>query len=76
MDGGSAYGVGNTMSVVGVGTTTGFTSAVVEVSNIYNNIGDSIRVVGVKSDSYSTYNQLYRVTDVAIGSATTMTVSA
>ena len=76
MDGGSAYGVGNTMSVVGVATTTGFTSAVVEVSNIYNNIGDSVRVVGVKSDSYSTYNQLYRVTDVAIGSATTMTVSA
>jgi len=76
MDGGSAYGVGNTMSVVGVATTTGFTSAVVEVSNIYNNIGDSVRIVGVKSDSYSTYNQLYRVTDVAIGSATTMTVSA
>ena len=76
MDGGSAYGIGNTMSVVGVGTTTGFTSAVVEVSNIYNNIGDSVRVVGVKSDSYSTYNQLYRVTDVVIGSATTMTVSA
>jgi hypothetical protein len=76
MDGGSAYGVGNTMSVVGVATTSGFTSAVVEVSNIYNNIGDSVRVVGVKSDSYSTYNQLYRITDVAIGSATTISVSA
>ena len=76
MDGGSAYGIGNTMSVVGVVTTAGFTSAVVEVSNIYNNIGDSVRVVGVKSDSYSTYNQLYRITDVAVGSATTITVSA
>ena len=76
MDGGSAYGVGNTMSVVGVATTTGFTSAVVEVDNIYSNVGDSVRVVGVKSDSYSTYNQLYRITDVAVGSATTFTVSA
>ena len=76
MDGGSAYGVGNTMSVVGVATTSGFTSAVVQVSNIYNNIGDSVRVVGVKSDSYSTYNQLYRITDIAVGSATTVTVSA
>jgi hypothetical protein len=76
MDGGSAYGVGNTMSVVGVATTTGFTQAVVEVDNIYSNVGDSVRVVGVKSDSYSTYNQLYRITDVAVGSATTVTVSA
>jgi hypothetical protein len=76
MDGGSAYGIGNTMSVVGVVTTAGFTSAVVEVSNIYNNIGDSVRVVGVKSDSYSEYNQLYRITDVVVGSATTITVSA
>ena len=29
MDGGSAYGIGNTMSVVGIATTTGFTQAVV-----------------------------------------------
>ena len=28
MDGGSAYGIGNTMNVVGVGTTTGFCQAV------------------------------------------------
>jgi len=76
MDGGSAYGIGNTMSVVGTATTTGFTQAVVEVDNIYNNVGDSVRIVGVKSDSYSTYNQLYRITDVTVGSATTVTVSA
>ena len=76
MDGGSAYGIGNTMSVVGIATTTGFTQAVVKVDNIYNNVGDSVRIVGVKSDSYSTYNQLYRITDVAVGSATTVTVSA
>ena len=76
MDGGSAYGIGNTMNVVGVATTTGFTQAVVEVSKIYNNIGDTIKIVGVKSDTYNDYNQLYRITDVQIGSATTVTVAA
>ena len=76
MDGGSAYGIGNTMNVVGVTTTGSFLQAVVEVDNIYSNVGDAVRIVGVKSDSYSTYNQLYRITDVAVGSATTVTVSA
>ena len=77
MDGGSAYGIGNTMNVVeSVATTTGFSQAVVEVSKIYNNIGDAIKIVGVTSDSYKDYNQLYRITDVAIGSATTVTVAS
>ena len=76
MDGGSAYGIGNTMNVVGVTTTGSFSQAVVQVSKIYNNVGDTIRMVGVKSDSYSDYNQLYRITDVAIGSATTVSVAA
>ena len=76
MDGGSAYGVGNTMNVVGVTTTGSFSQAVVQVDNIYDNTGDVIRVVGVKSDSYKPYNQLYRITDVAVGSATTVTVAA
>ena len=74
MDGGSAYGVGNTMNVVGVDTTASFSQAVVQVDNIYDNTGDVVRIVGVKSDSYKPYNQLYRITDVAIGSATTVTV--
>ena len=72
MDGGSAYGIGNTMAIVGV-TTTGtgtFTEAVVEVTKIYDNVGDVIRVTGVSSEGYAAYNQLYRITDVAIGSAT------
>tara|TARA_A200000159_G_scaffold72558_1_gene67318 strand:+ start:21 stop:5951 length:5931 start_codon:yes stop_codon:yes gene_type:complete len=76
MDGGSAYGIGNTMNVVGVETTGSFQQAVVEVDKIYDNTGDVIRVVGVKSDSYKPYNQLYRITDVKIGAATTVTVAA
>ena len=74
MDGGSAYGVGNTMAVVGIATTTGYSQAVVQVSAIYDNVGDSIRVLGVSSESLQTYNDLYRITGVEIGAATTVTV--
>ena len=76
MDGGSAYGIGNTMNVVGITTTAGFVPAVVEVSNIYNNIGDVIRVVGVKSETYSGYNQLHRITGIATGSDNMINVAA
>jgi len=64
MDGGSAYGIGNTMAVVGVGTTTGYSQAVVRVDAIYNNVGDSIRVIGVSSASFAGYNDLYRITGI------------
>ena len=78
MDGGSAYGIGNTLAVTGVTTngTSGHTDGVVEVTKIYNNVGDVIRLTGVSSEGYAAYNQLYRITDVAIGSATTVTVAA
>ena len=51
MDGGSAYGIGNTMHVVGIATTgdTGHTEAVVEVTDIYDNVGDVVRLTGVSS---------------------------
>jgi len=76
MDGGSAYGIGNTLAVaVGVGTTTGFSQAVLTVDKIYDNVGDSIRITGVGSESYSGYNTLYRITDVPIGAGNSVTVA-
>ena len=69
MDGGSAYGIGNTLAVVGVATTAGYTEAVITVTGTYNNIGDTVRVSGVSSVSYAGYNNLYRITDVPVGSA-------
>tara|TARA_B100001109_G_scaffold13567_2_gene10117 strand:- start:5241 stop:11144 length:5904 start_codon:yes stop_codon:yes gene_type:complete len=77
MDGGSAYGIGNTLSVTGI-TTTGsgtHTEGVVEVTNIYDNVGDVIKVIGVGSATYKPYNQLYRITDVGIGITATKTVT-
>jgi len=69
MDGGSAYGIGNTLAVVGVGTTTGFQQAVVTVTKVFDNVGDTVRISGVKSDSYRGYNDLYRISSIAVGAA-------
>jgi hypothetical protein len=69
MDGGSAYGIGNTLTVTGIGTTSGFSSAVITVSNVYNNVGDVVKIAGVTSTAYQGYNNLYRITGVAVGSA-------
>jgi hypothetical protein len=73
MDGGSAYGIGNTLSVVGVATTSGFQRAVFQVSGVYDNVGDTVRISGVSSISYKGYNDLYRITNVAVGSAKSFT---
>jgi hypothetical protein len=62
MDGGSAYGIGNTASLVGVGTTG--SGAVVTIANIYNNVGDCLSISGVSSASYSEYNTLYKITGI------------
>jgi len=76
MDGGSAYGIGNTLAVVGVGTTSGYSQAVVTVSAIYSNVGDVVRISGVSSESNDKYNTLYRITDVPVGAARSFTVSS
>ncbi len=76
MDGGSAYGIGNTLAVVGVATTSGFVQAVVTVTQVYNNVNDVVRISGVSSVSYQGYNDLYRITDVAVGAANSFTVSS
>jgi hypothetical protein len=65
MDGGSAYGIGNTMNIIGITTSASHTPAVVEVEKIYNNVGDVIRVIGVSSESYAGYNDLYRITGIS-----------
>ena len=76
MDGGSAYGIGNTMNVVGVATTTGYTAAVLTVDQVYNNVGDVVRVVGVASEAYDGLNDLYRITEVGVGTPKAVQVSS
>ena len=55
MDGGSAYAVGNRLHVVGIATTSTLgiqTSAIVTVTEIYDNTGDVVRLTGVTSETY------------------------
>ena len=76
MDGGSAYGVGNTLAVVGIATTgsTGHTEAVIEVTEVYDNVGDTIRIAGVTSNTYNAYNDVFRITTVGVGFAKSFSV--
>ena len=76
MDGGSAYGIGNTLAVVGVATTSGYSQAVVQVTQIYNNVGDTVRVSGVSSEIYSPFNNLYRITNIPVGAANSFTAQS
>ena len=76
MDGGSAYGVGNTMHVVGIATTTGWNVGVVSVTGIYDNAGDVVRVAGVSSALTQDYNQLYRIVGVDTGKTKEINVSS
>jgi len=66
MDGGSAYGVGNTMSVVGIATTTGHTAGTVRVTKVYSNIGDSLTLERI-SELYHDYNTTYEINTVDDG---------
>ena len=76
MDGGSAYGIGNTLAIVGVSTFAPYTQAVVQVAQIYDNTGDVIRLSGISSDSNSKFNTLYRILEVPVGYAKTVVVSS
>lgn len=78
VDPGSAYGVGNTLAVVGVATTSSLTyyPAYVTVNSIIDNSNDVIRLTGIASDSYRDYNNLYRITSIATGEINTINVSS
>lgn len=76
IDGGSAYGIGNTLAVVGIATTTGHVVGVVSVTQIYNNIGDVISVEGVQNDIFRSYNNLYKIENIEVGKIREVTVSS
>ena len=74
MDGGSAYAVGNTLAITGISTFAPYSQATVTVSKIYNNIGDVFEVVGFKSESNHKFNRLYKISEIPVGSARSVTV--
>ena len=48
----------------------------VTVDDIYDNVGDTVRVSGVNSEGYGDYNNIYRITDIPIGYASSITVAS
>jgi len=69
MNGGSGYGIGNTLAVKGLPTFGSPSDAVVEVTKIYDNVGEVVKVGGISSETYKPFNDLYRITEVPIGIA-------
>jgi hypothetical protein len=76
MDGGSAYGIGNTMTVVGIATTAPFSPASLVVSKINSNIGDTLSLSGIDVEEFDGYNNFYRITGISTGSAKEIQVSS
>ena len=80
MDGGTGYKVGDALNILGVGTHAPYAVGVVTVTNIYDNIGDTLDVRGTRPDSNSEFNTLYRITGVGtdntIQVASSSTISA
>ena len=76
IDGGSAFGVGNTLALSGVAQTTGNTGAVITVSEIYSNVGDTLKITGITPDANSDYNTVYKITSVGVGSDKEVNVSS
>lgn len=79
MDGGSNYSVGNRISIIsGIGTTTGFIPAVLNVTAIADSIDNSVSVSGFDG-RYLNYNETYRITairnsnQIVVSSASTLT---
>jgi hypothetical protein len=76
VDGGSAFGIGNTLAVVGVGTTNGWVPGVVTVLDIHNSVGDIIRIDGIRDSRFTDYNNLYKIVNVPTGDDQNVTVSS
>jgi len=80
MDGGSAYGIGHSFSIVGVATTASHIPGIVSVTQIYNNVNDVINIFGVSNFENEEFNSSYRITgitthnEINVSSASTISV--
>ncbi len=75
MNRGSAYGIGNTLSILDIPRNAGSVAAYVSVESIQNNIGD-VLVASDISSSQSQYNTTYEITGVSVGSTNSVLVSS
>jgi hypothetical protein len=75
VDGGTAYGIGNSMYVVGVSTLTGHTIGIVSATKIYDNNGDTITISNTDTENYN-YNNIYRISNITVGNTKELIVQS
>jgi hypothetical protein len=68
MDGGSNYKVGDSLTVVGIATTTGYSVGIVSVAAIYDHVGESLKI----SKTLDSYNTSYRITGISSSKSITV----
>jgi hypothetical protein len=73
MDRGSAYGIGNTLSILSIPRNVGSIAAYVTVASIENNIEDVLVISGA---SQSQYNTAYKITSIPVGSTNSVIVDS
>jgi hypothetical protein len=76
MDGGSAYGIGNTLAIVGVQTSANHVVGVVSVTSIYNNADGIISLTGIFNKTFDDYNNNYRIVGIHTGDVTRVDVKS
>ena len=67
IDGGSAYGIGNTLTLNNLPKLSGVTDAVIQVQKIYDATNEVLDVQGIGSIGFQSYNTLYKISGITIG---------
>jgi hypothetical protein len=67
IDGGSAFGVGNTLTINNIPKLASLTEAVIEVEKIYDCTNEVIDVQGIGSTGFQSHNTLYKISGITIG---------
>ena len=62
VNGGGAYGIGNSLQVIGVTTSGTHNVGILTVSNIYSGINQVVQIAGIRSDTNSQLNNTFKVT--------------
>ena len=62
VNGGGAYGIGNSLEVIGVTTSGIHTVGILTVANIYSGTNQVVQIAGIRSDTNLKLNNTFRVT--------------
>ena len=62
VNGGGAYGIGNSVEVVGVTTSAGHVVGILTVTNVYSAVDQVVQIAGIRSDTNLKLNNTFRVT--------------